>query len=771
MLVGCGDGGPPRVDPRPIGDGGLSERTTLEGGSPGGAGGDGGNGGHAGSSGQGGGAMADAGADGAAGGDAAIVVPTTVLIDMTEPAEGELVQARGRFAPKVSFSIETDSTAPDQAKTVVAELWSTGANAAKISTTSLALIGTVEQTTSNGDPTDSDAGAPVDAAPDTPGRALRTVFTFGDTPIDLSSRTTGEYELRVAAATVGGRSAMAQRMFRVDAGPLIRVLSPKFDQSVRGSVFVSVEVTDPYHAGAPRVAATVAGLPVSALARTGDRYEATVPDTIGNPPLAGTQLLEIRATSEAGIEAAPVVVRFTFDNRGPTITNTKPSTGTLIGGIVKLEAEVTDPAGVDTKTVVAVVAHGGTELEVPLDQDPNDPKHFSHLFDTRRLSSSVLYPTLSFRASDVPGNQSAVGHPVAVDNTPPLSDLDPPRDLRIRRYLNGNWRCSWELDPLGNDAVSEGDVVRQLFDVRARVEDQGNSPAAGSVDITPLARLDTGRVELLVLQDTERALIVDSDGDGVCDAVNPKLVPTTTPMTGSEALLVNLAPVPPTGAANFTPDPSAPDGTFPDCTIGSDTLLPPTLCRTTDLSIAIPARLSDEGAVWTIPRVVAGTAQCVGNQLDSLGNHIADGPTCLAIRAADQLGNSQVSRILHVCIDHDGDGAECQTSPAQITGGTTVTVDTAVPHNLADGARVMLGGARQLFEANGVWKITVDGPQRFHLQGARTPVGSDTAAFMPWTSRSDCTGRQTSLEPVIVDDTTSCRPWRGYARGEHLDVP
>jgi hypothetical protein len=242
-------------------------------------------------------------------------------------------------------------------------------------------------------------------------------------------------------------------------------------------------------------------------------------------------------------------------------------------------------------------------------------------------------------------------------------------------------------------------------------------------------------------------------------------------MTGSEALLVNLAPVPPTGAANFTPDPSAPDGTFPDCTIGSDTLLPPTLCRTTDLSIAIPARLSDEGAVWTIPRVVAGTAQCVGNQLDSLGNHIADGPTCLAIRAADQLGNSQVSRILHVCVDHDGDGAECQTTPAQITGGTNVTVDTAAPHNLTDGARVMLGGARQLFEANGVWKITVDGPQRFHLQGARTPSGSDTGAFMLWTSPSDCTGRQTSLEPVVVDDTTSCRPWRAYTRGEHLDVP
>jgi hypothetical protein len=326
---------------------------------------------------------------------------------------------------------------------------------------------------------------------------------------------------------------------------------------------------------------------------------------------------------------------------------------------------------------------------------------------------------------------------------------------------------------VGSDAVNDGDRVLQLFDVRARVDDQGNSPSAGGADLTPLAGLDPARVELLVLDDTARALVVDSDGDGTCDAVNPRLVPTTTPMGSSDALLVNLVPVPPTGTANFTPDPGAPPGFFPDCEVGTDSLAPPVMCRTSDLSIAIPARLSGEAALWAIPNVVPGTVQCVGHQLDAVGNHLGDGPACLAVRAHDRLGNAQVSRVLHVCIDHDGDGAECPYAAAtSVAGGSPVRVSAAAAHGLVTGDRVLLSGVPALFDAAGLWRVTVDSATSFTLDGSNTPATAvGGGRFMRWTSPSDCTGRQTSLDPVVVDDTAACFPWRRYGRGEHLEVP
>jgi hypothetical protein len=276
----------------------------------------------------------------------------------------------------------------------------------------------------------------------------------------------------------------------------------------------------------------------------------------------------------------------------------------------------------------------------------------------------------------------------------------------------------------------------------------------------------------LVLDDTSRALVVDTDNDGICDAVNPKLVPTTTPMSSQDALLVNLAVILPTGSGDFTPDVSITNAGYADCEIGSETMAPPVMCRTTDMTVAIPAYQGGVGAVWTIPNVVPQTPQCVGNQLDSLGNHIGDGPACLAVRALDQLGNSQVSRVLHVCIDSDASGNDCPFAPlSAMAGGTPVRVTTAAAHGLSTGDRALIGGQRILFDANGLWTVTVVDSTTFTLDGSSTPATTVNAGqFMRWTSPSDCTGRQTSLNPVVVDDTTTCRPWRRYSRGEHLDV-
>jgi hypothetical protein len=776
--AGCGGAMAPAIDPHPLTEGGIPDRITLEAG-PVDLGGDrnqpDGGSGDASSSETGGDLVVDGDRNGEAG-DApprdGAAGPATLAVSVVDPTEGALEVAARRFTPSVSVILTEDSTGTDDVKQVDAELWSSGTTAAKISTTRLALLSKTAVGTDGGS---ADAASPTgDAATDADDSSASrvNVYSFGDTPIDLASLTTGTYELRVLVATLAGVTGMATRSFRADAGPIIQVIAPTADQASRGSVFVSVKVTDPFSTSPPVVNISVANIPITPLTIVGNLYQATVAETIVMPALSGEQLLDVGATNAAGVAARHVVVRFVFDDVGPIISNAKPTVGSLIGGIVKIEADVTDPAGVDPNTVTAVVAHGGTALEVKLDQDPNDKRHYAHLFDSRRLSNTVLYPTISFRASDVPGNQSNIGYAVAVDNTPPLADLDPPADLRVRRSSNGIWRCSWPFDPLGTDAVNDGDLVLQLFDVRARVEDEGNRPVAGGADITPLAGLDAAHVELLVLDDTNRALVVDSDGDGVCDAVNPRLVPTTTPMSSQDALLVNLAVILPVGTADFTPDASFPAAGFPDCGNGGEAVRPLPLCKTTDMTVAITARDLVSGAVWTIPNVVPATLQCVGNQFDSLGNQVTDGPACLAVRAVDRLGNAQVSRVLHVCVDHDGDGAECPYQAiSTVTGGAPVTVRTASPHGLATGSRALIGAVPILFDANGLWTVTVVNSTTFTLDGSATPPTNVAGGrYMPWASTSDCTGRQTSINPVVIDDFTPCRPWRGYGRGEHLDA-
>jgi hypothetical protein len=381
----------------------------------------------------------------------------------------------------------------------------------------------------------------------------------------------------------------------------------------------------------------------------------------------------VRAANSNGTETV-LRRKFVADDKGPVISDTAPAAGSMIGRVVTISAKISDSAGVLDSSIVAVVAHGDVMFEVKL-QPAAAAGSYQALFDTSRLPKNAIFPSISFRASDSLGNESSVGYLLSLDNTPPIADLDPPAFV-MERKKNDLIECSWPFDPMGPDAVSDLSTRGQLFDIRARVEDDGNSPLTAGADYIPISGVDDGRVQLLILDDTSRPLVVDTDGDGLCDAVNPLLTPTTTPMSATDALLINMVPINPAGGADFKSSP-------PDIcgNPGTDIKSPDPFCDTSGLLAVIPPHaFGATAAVYGIPPIVNDHAQCLGRQLDALGNHVSDGWICLAVAVADKLGNTQVSRPIRVCVDKDGQGDECgvnRPAPPDCTG--TLTAAKPVP--------------------------------------------------------------------------------------------
>ena len=281
------------------------------------------------------------------------------------------------------------------------------------------------------------------------------------------------------------------------------------------------------------------------------------------PALEGEQILTVRAKNKNGTESV-VTRKFVSDSKGPTITEATPKDGDLVGNVITISAEVTDPAGVLASSVVAVFANGpGTEYTIPLNAAGRRAPRRRRTAPSStpgccRSGRTRCSPTLSFRASDSLGNESLLTNVVWLDNRPPLAELDPPDMRMLAKNEGGVYACSWPFDPVGTDAADDGDIVPQIVDIRARIEDQGNEPLSGTPNYIPISGVDAA--QLLILDDTSQPLVVNTNpvakgnrkADTLCDAINPLLVPTTRPMTAKDALLVTLTPIPPAGVPDLT---------------------------------------------------------------------------------------------------------------------------------------------------------------------------------------------------------------------------
>lgn len=509
------------------------------------------------------------------------------------------------------------------------------------------------------------------------------IYWYGDTPFDLTKLATGAYRLVVTATTAGGTTASATTSVFVDAGPVITFLNPADGVFVKGSVVVTVVVIDD-RAGVAAADFSVGQvqIPPTAISSNGAQYTLTLDFGSFNPPLDGPQVITVAATNGNGVVSL-ATRRFTVDSDGPTITGTEPATGELIGKLITIEASVSDPAGVMENSVVAVVAHGDVHFEVHLEK-ASDGK-YRQLFDTTQLPVYSLFPSISFRAQDTLGNQASVGYLVSLDNTPPVMDLDPPANVRL---VKEDGTCSWPFDPVGPDAIDDGSVVRQLFDIRARIEDDGNMPATGVPDFIPISGVDAKSVKVLILDDTSLPLVVDTSDppDGICDETNPELEPSVSPQSSRDAQLVDLVTLGPGGAGDFSYQPGV------ACT-GQENP-PGALCATTfsaekGRSMTYSMKYEGGPSIWTIPPIVSDKLQCAGRQFDA-SNNLGDGWACVAVVAADGLGNKQVSRPIRVCVAAQPESTACTAAasggaelaavslPSSISGDVVVTTKTPV---------------------------------------------------------------------------------------------
>lgn len=496
------------------------------------------------------------------------------------------------------------------------------------------------------------------------------IYVYADTPLDLSGVVGDFYDLQVTATTAGGSSASATVRIFVDAGPTITFLEPADKAYVKGSVVVTATVTD------TASAVTSVGFSIgqyqlesSAITANGVQYTATIDFGSYNPPLDGDQIITVTSTNGNGVTSL-ATRQFTIDNVGPTITNTLPATGDLIGKVITISATVADPAGVMDSSVVAVVANGDLQFQVNLVKGTDGT--YQQLFDTTQLPLYAIFPSISFRAQDVLGNQSSVGYLVSLDNTPPIMDLDPPNHVQLIRK---DGTCSWPLDPVGPDAIDDGSVVTQLFNIRARVEDRGNTPLTGTADWVPISEVDPASVKVLILDDISLPLVVDTSDppDGICDDINPDLVPSTDPQTSQDAQLINMVSLPAnSGSGDFTTLPGS------ACS-GSDTTSPVAICDTTysalknqdatywlgySFNLSLPS-------IWTIAPIVSDGYQCAGRQFDA-SNNLHDGWACVAVEASDKLGNKQVSRPIRICVAAQPNSTAC--TPTAMGGAALASV-------------------------------------------------------------------------------------------------
>jgi hypothetical protein len=348
------------------------------------------------------------------------------------------------------------------------------------------------------------------------------------------------------------------------------------------------------------------------------------------------------------------------DGTPPVITVTSPKSGAMIGGQTALVFTVKDPdSGVNPAEVAVTINRKTDHFDATNVQrwEWNEATGvFTFYFDKADLTDSLVQATITIDAADNAGNFTTDGSlqrgatlVLYRDDKPPIVDLDPPT-IRELKKSGVDWYCSNAFDPLG-DAVSQRDVVNNTRYFRALVWDLTNQ-ASQDQPVSYYAGPDPSSVYLYLQDDVTAPFVIDRNGDGLCDDIEP-------PPANQLEHVQQLIAIPAAGVASYMPEATWGD---PDpgsaCKAGTDKDPAPGLCARQASSLSRVIRyvgVGGEAAIYGISPD-AGGLECTGRYWE-LGAVVdrdpREGWLCVAARASDTVGNVGVSAPLIVCYDDD----------------------------------------------------------------------------------------------------------------------
>lgn len=478
--------------------------------------------------------------------------------------------------------------------------------------------------------------------------------------VDLASFTNGPLHVACEASdsSADANCSSAAVTTFLDLGPSLAILAPGDGSVQAGGMDVIFTVAPAPVSDSDNLAGTtgdpmlvVAGANIVDLRQEDGAWIGTVDfsdPSLYQTPLNGAYEFSVTSSNDRGVTSRETR-SFTVDSAGPTVEITEPVLGSVIGGATDVVATVTDPSGIDPSQVSFYIGADKFDME----QVPGSAGRFRGSFDANQYPTSVGEVVIDVVAVDIVGNEEVASVVVELDGMAPIMEMDP---AKVREGKDGSdgLECSVLFDPVGNNAISDGDLVFPISYVRARVEDRGNVTASYK------SGLDPESVQVWILRSFDRALVVDTDDDGVCDSLNPNVLPGNQ-MGNIPAVAIDLASVAPTGSADYLQTEtfgSPPPPEYAACTPGGQDDPADPVCNNVTIPRIIPDNSEPTGTLPAIfVKAPATPIYCMGDPFDwqtSLNG--IEGPGCMAVRAADERGNASVSPPLRVCFTKTGLG-------------------------------------------------------------------------------------------------------------------
>ncbi|HMA97533.1 MAG TPA: hypothetical protein VKP30_32840 [Polyangiaceae bacterium] len=486
----------------------------------------------------------------------------------------------------------------------------------------------------------------------------------------------------------------------VDHGPTITFSAPAKDQpwALKNPLNITFAVTptsfsaSDTFAGTDSVVLLIDGheVPVAETTPGSGNYSSTV--SLSDPkifpmtdiPSGSTTVRAVVTNKRKAVADSGVTIN--VDSTPPVVTVTSPTDGSVVGGELQLKFNVKDPASTGTNDPGSGVKAESTVVKLNYAPFPYDSTSERWSFDKNSgdfifrfresdLASSTAQATIGISAGDLAGNAETAARSLTlyIDRVPPVVDLDPPtvRELYIDsdRLTHG----SNSFDPLG-EAVNDRAIVQGAAIFRAFVWDRTNTPLPGS-NIEKFAATNQSTVRLWMQEEVTRPLLKDTNGDGVCDAIDEG-------SAIAPAIAIELRAIPTIGTSPRMYNAEDKNGDNVDDTFYifedarywdvpalltgqhyplKNLTVPDRLCANTSDMVRVTQHSMEvspaEPVVYGLTPSASGVG-CTGVSWEFTGllhRTVPEGWVCFAAEATDNVGNVGISPVMALCYD-DLDG-------------------------------------------------------------------------------------------------------------------